>query len=159
LEAGSSDPADTGRRGQRERSPGSVSDAEAGNPLSHQVHVREASSLERDAAIEVAEPLKPREVFGGYPIRRAQGREDARRRRPGYRLNVGRRNSTDTSQAVAWSRSRMQEAQRLQFGPQRLPVVSVDCALCGFLSREGVFHGGLILGHGEGEQGAFSGNA
>jgi len=108
---------------------------------------------------KVAERQTPGEVSGGYPIRRAQGREDGRRRRPGYRLNVGRRNSTDTSQAVAWSRSRMQEAQRLQFGPQRLPVVSVDCALCGFLSREGVFHGGLILGHGEGEQGAFSGNA
>jgi len=39
LEAGSSDPADTRRRGQLRRSLDLVSDAEARNPLRHQVHV------------------------------------------------------------------------------------------------------------------------
>lgn len=50
-------------------------------------------------------------------------------------------------------------AQRLQFGPQRPPVAPVGVAFCGFLSREGVFHSGLILGDGEGEQRALAGNA
>ena len=46
----------------------------------------------------------------------------------------------------------------LQLDPQRLPVASIDFPLRGFLSREGVGHGGLVSGDGKGQQGALAGD-